>query len=144
MEILSYLWNASCSQTTHTLTLRHPPSHQGFRALLWFFLLDWSLKILAKFICLSQFIQEFTLSVLCLFYLATNVWFLAEEDFQGFRDVPPLLQSSTLSLSRECVARQLWEPSDRVQTVVLCLQRVYCLCLYLCLIGSMSLVLEKW
>lgn len=67
------------------------------------------------------------LCLFCLFYLATTVWFRAEEDFQGFRDVSSLLQSSTLSPSRERVARQLWEPSDRVQTVVLCLQRAYCL-----------------
>lgn len=40
-----------------------------------------------------------------------------------FRDVPPFLQSSTLSLSRECVARQLWEPSDRVQIQKVCRER---------------------
>lgn len=42
--------------------------------------------------------------------------------FWVFRDVPPVRQWSALSLSRDCVARQLWELSDRVQMAV-CTER---------------------
>lgn len=41
-----------------------------------------------------------------------------QEDPPCSRDVPPLLQSSAPRLSWESVARQLWEPTDRVQMAV--------------------------
>lgn len=104
-----------------------------FQGFLWIFVMQMFVNILTIFFQ-SVIIQIASRSVCSVYF--TLLWLFDSEQRKTFRvsGMFLLIQSSTLSLNRECVARQLWEPRDRVQMVVLCLRSAYCLSLCYCFI----------
>lgn len=90
--------------------------------------------------CFQSVIIQIASHSVCSVYF-TLLWLFDSEQRKTFRvsGMFLLIQSSTLSPNRERVARQLWEPSDRVQMVVLYLQSAYCFSLYYCFIRLMFL-----
>lgn len=78
----------------------------------------------------------------CLFYLAATVWFFQKAG--RLSAFPPLLQSSAPRLSWESVARQLREPTGRVQMAVcgemshLCCLRRFPRFLWMVLVAALS------